>query len=955
MSRLKFDNFFQAATGNTRYDYQCRLAGGDSGTACRSQLINVPTGLGKTAAVVLAWLWNRLLPSLNSRPSTLNSPQWPRRLVYCLPMRTLVEQTRDEVEKWLANLSKKYANGDELKRLACCSPVVLMGGEELDNRKREWHNHPEHAAIIIGTQDMLLSRALNRGYAAGRARWPKDFALLNNDCVWVFDEVQLMGSGFATSLQLQAWRQRLDLRPLGGGFLKPAEDTIAAPTFSWWMSATLDGDWLKSAVDFRQGTRALVAASEEEKERLWSEDPFQVTESAPRLKKLLYETMKQLGTKPSLATKGPDEEVRYCEAVAKEVAKELANTPEGCCLVILNTVRRACRVAEHLQEEKPFLLHSRFRPRERQDWVEKLTSPPRLIVATQVVEAGVDVSARLLFTELCPWPSFIQRLGRAARRAGEEAKVFWFDVRKAPAPYPDADLEAAFEQIEKQLMGDVSLKGIKNHADWLKDQPSIRRRLLPYEPRFVPRDNDLFELFDTTPDLTGADVDIARFIRDSDELDVQVFWRDCNTLKREDPPKSWRPEHAELCPVPVGGEIGFRQFMQKKPRGRVWRWDYRDGWTRLKAADADRVYPGQIFLLEVTCGGYRTDTGWTGEADHQGFPLGPWQVPQSANAQEEEATDPEASEEADSASEAAWQSITEHSRDVARELEAILGDAELTGSLPVGLAKLLRLAVRLHDWGKAHRAFFAKLKPEARQHWETIRGHRDWPAKAPGADKEKGRLSSWKASNARELEDDLKRRPGFRHELASALGILELLRRAKPDHAALAWPDDADLRAEFAISGVEAPEPMPVETKILVDELAALTPEDFDLLLYLVAAHHGKVRMSLRSAPDDSREDLPDPCPADKRQARGVRDGDAMPPVALPGPDSAAMSVPAMTLNLDPMELGLSPRYGRSWRERTQTLLETHGPFRLAWYETLLRIADARASRKAENRSTGER
>jgi CRISPR-associated endonuclease/helicase Cas3 len=63
---------------------------------CKSRLINIPTGLGKTAAIVsaiwtdssggeLAWLWNRVvLPSLNSQPSTLNS-QWPRRLV-CLPV-----------------------------------------------------------------------------------------------------------------------------------------------------------------------------------------------------------------------------------------------------------------------------------------------------------------------------------------------------------------------------------------------------------------------------------------------------------------------------------------------------------------------------------------------------------------------------------------------------------------------------------------------------------------------------------------------------------------------------------------------------------------------------------------------------------------------------------------------------------------------------------------------------
>lgn len=62
MIKSDYSNFFERATGHPPYDYQRRLAGGDAGTACHSQLINIPTGLGKTAAVVLAWLWNRVRP-----------------------------------------------------------------------------------------------------------------------------------------------------------------------------------------------------------------------------------------------------------------------------------------------------------------------------------------------------------------------------------------------------------------------------------------------------------------------------------------------------------------------------------------------------------------------------------------------------------------------------------------------------------------------------------------------------------------------------------------------------------------------------------------------------------------------------------------------------------------------------------------------------------------------------
>ena len=79
--------------------------------AGESVLIGVPTGLGKTAAVILAWLWNRVL-----RQRT----DWPCRLVYRLPMRTLVEQTRQNVDRWLNNVDIAATVGVH----------VLMGGED---------------------------------------------------------------------------------------------------------------------------------------------------------------------------------------------------------------------------------------------------------------------------------------------------------------------------------------------------------------------------------------------------------------------------------------------------------------------------------------------------------------------------------------------------------------------------------------------------------------------------------------------------------------------------------------------------------------------------------------------------------------------------------------------------------------------------------------------------------
>ncbi len=218
-----FDAFFQTATGNAPYAYQRRLAGSTlEGPApsgpfpCRSQLISIPTGLGKTAAVVLAWLWNRV-----AHPDATHRDTWPRRLVICLPMRTLVEQTHGEAAKWLDAHDLRWSDRLNSSHTGKVGLHLLMGGAD----SGEWDIHPEADAILIGTQDMLLSRALNRGYGMARARWPMHFGLLNNDALWVLDETQLMGVGVRTSAQLEGLRHKLG---------------TALGCATWWASATLD-------------------------------------------------------------------------------------------------------------------------------------------------------------------------------------------------------------------------------------------------------------------------------------------------------------------------------------------------------------------------------------------------------------------------------------------------------------------------------------------------------------------------------------------------------------------------------------------------------------------------------------------------------------------------------------------------------------------------------------------
>ena len=66
------------------------------GVGAMARLSQIPTGLGKTAGVALAWMHKRLQEDFCT----------PRRLVWCLPMRTLVEQTARNVDVWLENVRK---------------------------------------------------------------------------------------------------------------------------------------------------------------------------------------------------------------------------------------------------------------------------------------------------------------------------------------------------------------------------------------------------------------------------------------------------------------------------------------------------------------------------------------------------------------------------------------------------------------------------------------------------------------------------------------------------------------------------------------------------------------------------------------------------------------------------------------------------------------------------------
>jgi CRISPR-associated endonuclease/helicase Cas3 len=552
----------------------------------------------------------------------------------------------------------------------------------------------------------------------------------------------------------------------------------------------------------------------------------------------------------------------------------------------------------------------------------------RIIVATQVVEAGVDISAGCVITELAPWPSLVQRFGRCARYGGSGTAIVvdrGRDEKSAP-PYAVSELEEAWAALERIAgdTGDVGIASLEAFEEALDD--AGRARLYPYEPRHLLLRRELDELFDTTPDLTGADLDISRFIRSGEERDLLVFWLDITKAKKGEPatapPRRRRPGRHELCAVPFlrardwlcGTETKSNRKPRLRARMRAWVWDWIDGaW---KVADRALLAPGRIVCVAADGGGYRSERGFDPSSADAVLPVPPIALPTEIEAQDH-ADD---SEDAEDLSAAEWKTIACHGGEVAATATAIAKAVDL----PAQLRHVLALAGLWHDLGKAHPVFQGAIRSKGL----AVRPDRPDLAKAPSV--------AWlRPPGTYRSADDRDSRSGFRHELASALALFAVLERHRPNHPALLgpWMEAFELTGMTVSGPTSEAAPTPCEEAIL-----ACSADEFDLLVYLVACHHGKVRVALHAGPKDQDYDDRD---GRGLPIRGVRDGDSLPSIAL----DADAPLPALALSLEPASLGLSRRTGRSWRERTLGLLERHGPGMLAWLEALLIAADRRASR----------
>jgi len=493
-----FKDAFKALTGYAPFRWQERLyerlVARNAPDCC-----NLPTGLGKTS-IIHIWLI-----ALAAAPTRV-----PRRLVYVVNRRTVVDQATREVERLRENLGSIPALAEPLMTLCAAAadpPLAIstLRGQLADNE--EWKADPARPAIIVGTIDMIGSKLLFSGYGDGRYNRAHHAGLVGQDVLVVHDEAHLTPA-FSDLLHGIAQSQSQAGEP------RPVEVME--------LSATLR--------DHNANVFTLEAEDEEDRivqERLGAE------------KRLYRHPVKQEGVIAKLI----------------ELAKAHEKAPSK-VLVYVRSPEEALEVARNLKNDngrgdRVALLTGTIRGHERDKLVKQnrvyqalLNPGPPVeqtvyLVSTSAGEVGIDIDADHLVCDLATLDSMVQRLGRVNRRGGENRIARVDVVVQSPEP-GSGDKVSEFDQAvlttQKILSRwtkassdgvDVSPRNLRSLIEGLKEDE--KTKAFSPKPQVPPLTDILLDAWSLTSITapTPGRPEVAAYLHGltNDPPETFVVWR----------------------------------------------------------------------------------------------------------------------------------------------------------------------------------------------------------------------------------------------------------------------------------------------------------------------------------------------------------------------------------------------------------------------------------------------
>jgi len=494
-------------------------------------LIDVPTGLGKTAVLDVAVFL-----------SALQSEHSRRRVFLVVDRRIIVDQAHDEAERIRQALKNPSAGSICARVRASLAVPSDEAGPVLDVTRMRggvnwswlWIERPDRHAIVTGTVDQVGSRLLFRGYGVGERLRPIDAAMVGTDSLIVIDEAHL-SEPFFTTLR--------DVLAMDSG-------SVGRPPIVVAMSASPEGGdgeihrITHADVEHPVAGRRLRAPK--------SLHPVAVTATGATARSAVGDALAYWATQLG----GPGKVIG----------------------VVANTVHMARTVFEHLRAgasdpEKCVLLTGRIRPVDREyllpSWYPRIRSGADrdadaevYVVATQTIEAGADIDLDGMVTQTASLSALVQRLGRLNRLGDRDnARAVVVHADRLTDPVYGSAAEQTWGWLTSLASPLAHKPGRTEHdlgtgaavspavlRDVVGNVPRAQQALMHGEKRYVPMiSQSALDAWARTSPAPHPDVPVAPYLHgiDAGEPTVSVVWR---ADLRGDDPNGWTPSVQRIPP-----------------------------------------------------------------------------------------------------------------------------------------------------------------------------------------------------------------------------------------------------------------------------------------------------------------------------------------------------------------------------------------------------------------------
>jgi CRISPR-associated endonuclease/helicase Cas3 len=338
----------------------------------KNVILSVPTGAGKTWASVMPFLYVKQ----NQRTD------FPQKMIYSLPLRTLTNSIYTDIETAL-DKEKVQSLYPELSKL-----MSIQTGEYSDDPYFE-------KEIIFSTIDQTLSNFLCFPLPLSQRQANINAGSLVGSFL-VFDEFHLLDPKLSMATSL--------------GMIRLLKNLCRVCI----MTATLTNDYIqfiKNELGFE-----VVSIND------FPEDVEKINSLRPAIGKSIKKSV--------------------CVCSDKKInSSDIFEKHKNKTIVICNRVETAQNLYLELEKTKAkdttlLCIHSRYfdSDRKKQEQLIKEffgknnTKHNAILIATQVIEAGMDISCDVMHTEISSINSFLQRAGRCARFENEYGDIFVYDV-----------------------------------------------------------------------------------------------------------------------------------------------------------------------------------------------------------------------------------------------------------------------------------------------------------------------------------------------------------------------------------------------------------------------------------------------------------------------------------------------------------------------------------------------